>query len=150
MKCFKIIFPIFIGTLVYSILTFCVGPRGLWPMEQLEKQKIRISSNLDVLYTINQNLDSHLQNLSANPDTISVYAHELGYVAEGEQLIKLAGFSGGIDRKLVAGNTVFKEKPKFLSEWICKMLGLISGILVFFLFPMFFLENKHDNTKNGF
>lgn len=137
---------------MYSMLSYSVGPRGLWPMTQLLRQKTRFSANLELLYTINQDMDARLQNLSADPDTISVYAHELGYIAEGEQLIKLAGFSGGIDRNLAAGNVISEKKPDFVPEWICKSLGIISGLLAFFLFSVFYLEKPsvfHENRKNS-
>ncbi len=148
MKRYQIILPIFIGTLMYSLLSFCLGPRGIWPMRQLLEEKSKIARNLETLYTINQDLDAHLQNLSADPDTISIYAHELGYVAEGERLIKLAGFSGGIDRNLKAGIAIDEQKPGFLPEWLCKAFGLLSGILVFSLYLYFFIEKKHDYKKS--
>lgn len=133
MKRFQIILSVFIGTLMYSMLSFAVGPRGIWPMKQLLEQKDRLTANLGILYTLNESLDSHIQNLSSDRDTISIYAHELGYISEGEKLIKLAGFSGGIDRNLVAGNAISQNKPKFLPEWLCKFLGLLSGFFVFYL-----------------
>jgi cell division protein FtsB len=138
----KIIIPIFIGTLIYSVLSFSLGPRGLWPMSQISEHKATFSSNLEVLYTINQDMNARLQNLSADPDTISVYAHELGYVAEGEKLIKLAGFSGGIERNLIAGNAISVKKPLFLSEWICKTFGIVSGLFGFFILSTFIWGKK--------
>lgn len=134
MKRYQLIFSVFLGTLLYSILSFYVGPRGVWPMSQLIEQKRRISINLDSLYEINQEMNARLQNLSSDPDTISVYAHELGYISEGEQLIKLAGFSGGINRNLFAGSVVVSDEPKYLPEWLCKLLGIIVGITFFLVY----------------
>lgn len=134
MKRYQLIFSVFLGTLLYSILSFYVGPRGVWPMSQLIEQKRRISINLDSLYEINQEMNDHLQNLSSDPDTISVYAHELGYISEGEQLIKLAGFSGGINRNLFAGSVVVSDEPKYLPEWLCKLLGIMVGIIFFWVY----------------
>ena len=149
MKRNKIVFPIFIGTLIYGLLSFWVGPRGLWPMSQLQEHKTVFSSNLELLYTINQDMGARLQNISADPDTISVYAHELGYIAEGEKLIKLAGFSGGIERNLTAGNAISVKKPIYLAEWICKSFGIVSGFLVFLLLSMF-VWNKNTSRKKRF
>ena len=147
MKCFKVILSLFIGTLIYSALSISVGPRGLWPMAQLDRQKTRIEENLDKLYLINEDLDAKFSNLSADPDTISIYAHELGYIANGEKLIKLAGFSGGIDRNFESGSAVQIKKPDFLPEWICKFFGLFSGITAFFVLTFFISGKKHENTK---
>ncbi len=137
MKRFKFVLPVFVGTLVYGILSFSVGPRGLLPMKRLAEQKTLVTRNLESLYSIKEDLNARMQNLSADPDTISVYAHELGYVAEGERLVKLAGFSGGIDRNLAAGDTLAPVMPEHLGEWICKSLGLAAGLLVFFLYLHF-------------
>jgi len=147
MKCFKVVLPIFIGTLIYSVLSISVGPRGLWPMSQLDQQKTKIESNLSALYLLNEDLDARFNNLSADPDTISVYAHELGYVANGEKLIKLAGFSGGIDRNFESGTALQIKKPDFLPEWICKFFGLFSGITAFFILTFIISGKKYDHTK---
>ncbi len=144
MKRYKFVLPIFAGTLVYGMLSFSVGPRGLIPMSRLAGQKTALAENLDALNTIKEDLNARMQNLTADPDTISVYAHELGYVAEGEQLIKLAGFSGGIDRNLSAGNTFTPILPEYLPEWICKTFGIISGLLAFFLFTRFLTGKTRD------
>jgi len=116
-------------------------------MSQLVQQKTKIESNLNTLYLLNEDLDARFSNLSADPDTISVYAHELGYVANGEKLIKLAGFSGGIDRNFESGTALQIKKPDFLPEWICKFFGLFSGIAAFFVLTFIFSEKKYDYPK---
>lgn len=147
MKRFKIVLPIFVGTLVYSALSFCIGPRGLWAMDQLALEKQKVAANLENLYLMNEDLDSRFQNLSADADTISVYAHELGYVANGERLIKLAGFTGGIDRNFESGAAIPVKAPEFLPEWICKFFGFFAGICSFFIFSSILGRNHHDHTK---
>ena len=116
-------------------------------MSQLVQQKTKIESNLNTLYLLNEDLDARFSNLSADPDTISVYAHELGYVANGEKLIKLAGFSGGIDRNFESGTALQIKKPDFLPEWICKFFGLFSGIAAFFVLTFIFSGKKYDYPK---
>ena len=93
----------------------------------------KLLSHLEYLYSVNVDLDARVKNLTADADTIAVYAHELGFVSEGERLIKLAGFSGGVDRKLSAGFPVKVNPPVFLPEWICKVFGLSGAALAFFL-----------------
>jgi len=147
MKRFNVILPLFIGTLIYSLLSITVGPKGIWPMSQLVQEKTILSTNLDTLYRLNEDLDTRFSNLSADPDTISVYAHELGYIANGEKLIKLAGFSGGIDRKFESGTALTLKQPNFLPEWLCKFFGLFSGISTFVILTVFFTGKKHAYTK---
>lgn len=145
----RIVLPLFIGTLIYSILGFTAGPKGQWPYSQLEQEHVRLQKNLDALRETNASLEIRLANLSSDPDTIAVYAHELGYVHEGEQLIKLAGFNGGIDRNLVAGSPVMSQKPHVVPEWICKLVGVLSGFLAFFGFDALFRTHRTlANKKN--
>lgn len=147
MKRFKIVLPIFIGTLVYSILSMYIGPKGVWAMSQLSRERTRVSANLASLYLSNEDLNSRFQNLSADADTISVYAHELGYVANGEKLIKLAGFTGGIDRNFEAGSAIAVKKPEFLPEWVCKFFGILSGVCSFFVLSYILTGKNHDHQK---
>lgn len=149
MKHLRIILPLFIGTLVYSLLVLSFGPKGLVPMKQLEREKTTVSANLGKLYELRDDLKSKLDNLSADPDTISIYAHELGYVYEGERLIRLAGFSGGIDRNLVPGTVLRIKAPGFLPEWICKLSGVCAGLLAFFLFARLTRKYRDDYRENG-
>ncbi len=148
----RIVLPLFIGTLLYSLLSFTAGPKGQWPYAQLEVEYARLQKNINTLYETQSSLESRLANLSSDPDTITVYAHELGFVHEGEQLIKLAGFSGGIDRNLVAGSPVVLKKPHALPEWICKLVGVLSGFLAFFGIDSLFrksVANTHKTRKKS-
>lgn len=129
MRRLKVIFPVFAGIFVYSVFSIFFGPKGVWCYVQLSEERDRLAAHLEDLYSVNIDLDSHVKNLTADPDTITVYAHELGFVAEEEKLIKLAGFSGGIDRKLSAGFPITVRRPEALPEWICKLFGL-SGVAV--------------------
>lgn len=149
MKTLRIILPLFIGTLVYSLLVLSFGPKGFVPMMQLEREKQTISANLDSLYELRDDLKAKLDNLSADADTISIYAHELGYVYEGERLIRLAGFSGGIDRNLVPGTVRRMKDPGFLPEWICKLSGICAGLLAFFLFAHVTRKTHDGYRKSG-
>lgn len=141
MKYLKIVLPLFIGTLIYTMLGLTAGPMGQWRYSRLVMEKERLVRNYEKLQDINTTLEAQLANLSSDPDTIAVYAHELGYIHEGEQLIKLAGFTGGIDRNLVPGTALVSVKPDFLPEWICKLIGILFGIIAFFGLDM--LYKKH-------
>ncbi len=122
-----VVFPLVTGMFVYCVFSILLGPKSIWSAAQLSTEKDKVLSNLDNLYAVNADLDARVKNLTADPDTIAVYAHELGFVSDGERLIKLAGFSGGIDRKLFPGTPVSVEPPVFLPEWICKLFGISAA-----------------------
>ncbi len=120
----SVVFPLACGVFAYCALSILLGPKSVWAAAQLSSEKDKVLLSLESLYAINSDLDARVKNLAADPDTIAVYAHELGFVAEDERLIRLAGFSGGIDRKLFAGSPVTVEAPSFLPEWVCKLASL--------------------------
>lgn len=127
------VLSVFAAALTYALVGFIAGPKGIIPMRALISERNRVSANVSALREVNDDLQCVLDNLSADPDTISVYAHELGYVREGERLIKLAGFTGGIDRKLFPGTALKVVPPSYLPEWLCKITGIIFGILTYSL-----------------
>jgi len=85
--------------------------------------------NTEQLTLKNKELEQILKNLTADYDTIKVYAHELGLVAEGERLIRLAGFNGGVIRINDPGIVVPIRKLAFIPEWICKLSGLSASLV---------------------
>ena len=114
------------GVFVYCVFSILLGPKSIWSAAQLSVERDKVLANLESLYAVNADLDARVKNLTADPDTIAIYAHELGFVSKGERLIRLAGFSGGIDRKLYAGTPVAVKAPTFLPEWACKLFGITA------------------------
>jgi len=147
MSYLKIILPLFAGTVIYSLAAIFAGPKGIMPMMHLQKEREVIRQNLDYLHNTGDTLEIKLNNLSADADTISVYAHELGFISEGEQLIKLAGFSGGIDRNYHAGTALRSKKAEYLPEWICKTTAVLSGLLSFFAISYISRRKKDGNSQ---
>lgn len=143
----RIIFPVFCGILVYSLMSYGFGPAGVVPMARLEAEKMRLAENIVRLEGIHEELDANFRNLSSDPDTIAMYAHELGYVAENERLIKLADFTGGIEREYSPGNVMKAVMPETVPEWLCKALGLFAGLCAFALVTKFLPEAKHDSFE---
>jgi cell division protein FtsB len=147
MKLFRILVPVFFGIAAYSLFGICFGPKGIRAMQQLECEKGRLTENLDSLTALNADLKSSLDNLSADPDTISVYAHELGLINEGEHLIKLAGFTGGINRKMIAGSAIEVEPPRYFPEWGCKLVGVFAYFISSIALSLLSGEKKHGYLK---
>ena len=128
MRRLRVVFPLVCGIFVYCVFSILLGPKSVWSAAQLSSERDKVRANLESLYAVNADLDARVKNLTADPDTIAVYAHELGFVSKGERLIRLAGFSGGIDRKLYAGTPVTVKEPAFLPEWACKLFGISAAV----------------------
>ena len=148
MRWLRVVFPLVCGVFVYCVFSILLGPKSIWSAAQLATERDKVLANLESLYAVNADLDARVKNLTADPDTIAIYAHELGFVSEGERLIKLAGFSGGIDRKLNAGSPVSVKAPSFLPEWICKLFGIAAAVACAFLMR-FFGKGKKEATQEA-
>ena len=75
-------------------------------------------------------LDSHIRNLTYDPETIAIYAHELGYIYNNEGIIKLVNFNSGFGKSLNPGTILKIEKPYYLSDYICKTIAVSLGIII--------------------
>ena len=126
----KIITPIFIFALVYSLLVIFFGPRGLFAVQQLKRQRDSLIQHVQLLSDMGENSNIRIANLSSDPQTIAVYAHDLGYVHKGERLIKLMNFSGAPEYTDNAGVLYLIEPPRFLPDAVCKTIAISVGIIV--------------------
>ncbi len=126
----KVILPIFTFALVYSFLSIYFGPKGVLALRQLTQERNQLMRHVQTLSDTGDALSIRIANLSSDPDTIAVYARELGYVNENERLIKLLHFSGSIEQHEDAGSLYQIQAPRFLSDTICKSIALLMCCIV--------------------
>ena len=126
----KIITPLFVFAFVYSFLSMCFGPRGFFAHKQLWRQRESLIQHVQLLSDIGEDLNIRIANLSSDPQTIAVYAHELGYVQKNERLIKLMHFSGNEERTEAAGVAYLIEVPRYLPDSVCKTIAVSMSIIV--------------------
>ncbi len=126
----KIILPIFAFAIVYSFLSIFFGPKGIFAFRQLTQERDQLMQHVQSLSDTGDMLTIRIANLSSDPETIAVYARELGYVHKNEGLIKLLHFSGSIERHEDAGSLYSIENPKFLSDNLCKSIAFLICLIV--------------------
>ena len=126
----KIITPIFVFAFVYSFLGICFGQRGFFARQQLKRQREALVQHVQSLSDIGEDLNIRIANLSSDPQTIAVYAHELGYVQKNERLIKLMNFSGTAERIEYAVFSYQIEAPRYLPDAVCKTIAVSMSIIV--------------------
>lgn len=127
---FKVIIPIFVSIFAYTALAIFLGPKGVYSKRFIELQRDVLMAHVSSLKEIGDDLDSHIKNLTYDPETIAIYAHELGYIYNNEGIIKLVNFNTGFGRSLKPGTILEIEKPYYLSDYICKTIAVSLGILV--------------------
>ena len=144
----KVITPIFMFALVYSFLGVLFGPRGFFALRQLRRQQEALLSHVRLLSDIGENLNIRIANLSSDPQTIAVYAHELGYIHKDEKLIKLMNFSGTAEHTEDAGVAYLIEAPRFLSDNVCKTIAVFVGVMVILCEMIVSSKNAYSKGKS--
>ena len=127
---FRVLIPIFITVFAYAVLTVFLGPKGVYAQRFIETQRDTLVSHVRSLRQTGEDLDSLIRNLTYDPETIAIYAHELGYIHDNEGIIKLVSFNSGFGKDLNPGTILKVETPYFLSDYICKTIAASLGLLV--------------------
>lgn len=129
----KILVSISVGTLVYVFVSLFGGQSGIWAMKQLKEQKQNISLNKVEIERINQELTLEYTALRNDMEVIAAYARRLGFVGEGELLVKISGLPTYYTTMYNAGTVMRQTEIKFIPEWIAKLIGCIVGLLLMIL-----------------
>jgi len=140
----KVIMPLFVFTFIYSFLSMCFGSRGFFSCQQLRRQREVLVQHVQLLSDIGEDLNIRIANLSSDPQTIAMYAHELGYVQKNERLIKLMNFSGTAERTEDTGVAYFIEAPRYLPDTACKTIAVSMSIIVIMCEMIVSKKNAHS------
>ena len=143
----KVITPLFVFAFVYSFLGICFGPRGFFARQQLKRQREVLLQHVRFLSDIGEDLNIRIANLSSDPKTIAVYAHELGYVQKNERLIKLMNFSCSVERTEDAGVAYLIETPRYVPDAVCKAIAVSMSIIV--IICEMIVSQKNAYSKKG-
>lgn len=121
------------GTLCYVLVSLFCGRDGLWATSQLQEQKRLVSSHTASIQKTTDELQLECLALEKDKDVIAAYARKLGYVGEGEKLVKISGLAAKETQIFDPGTVITYPPVKFLPEWICKTIGLIIFALVYII-----------------
>src|SRR5574344_599232 len=129
-----------VGTLLYVFISLLGGKDSLWATAQLKEQKRQISAHTSSIQKTNDELKMECSALQNDFDVISSYAKKLGYVHEGEKLVKIAGLSVK-ETRIYEPGTVVKHVPvNYIPESLCKMAGLFAFAIMYFILIMIDLK----------
>ena len=148
MRKITILFSISIGTFVYVLISLFCGQNGLWAESQLAVQKMNLCSNIASIQKINDELSLEYMALTQDSEVISAHARRLGFVKEGEHLVKISGIPPKTQKAYSVGKFYKVEDIQFVPEHICKILGFCVSFLTFFIaFLISLSEKKYENKK---
>lgn len=147
MKRAKYIFPIFITTLIYVLLSMTLGPNGVRCIEQMEEQKRILSKQTSDIQNINSELQLELTALTNDKAVIAAYARKLDYVSDDEKLVKINGLKPAQTTLYDTGTVIKHVNPSYLDEKYCKIISLFLGIMT--LVIMFLYDVNKGNIVLG-
>lgn len=117
------------GTAIYVLVSFTCGRDGIWADGQLREQKRILSARADEIQKINDSLSLEYTALEKDPDVIAGFARKMGYVRDGEKVVKINGLINIDEYHFETGTPIKSIEPYSLPEWFCK----VSGLLMFFV-----------------
>ena len=130
MKCVKYIYVLVLVTFVYVLLSVTVGQNGFNCYKQLENEKKKICLQTAEIENLNTELKLEYSALLNDKAVIAAYARKLDYVNKDEKLVKIKGIKSAQNALYETGIILRHEEPLFLSESVCKMLAVVSGLLL--------------------
>jgi hypothetical protein len=140
MKWVKYLVSLWTAILVYTVFSLGSGAMGLPAYSWLAGERDKQQANLESLRNLNRELEGLKDALLYDSDTIAVYAHELGYGAGTERLIRILGLPGIKDKNISPGRIVRVSALPAVSHKTITITSLCSGLGVlacFFLAEFF-------------
>ena len=148
MKRAKYLTVLFVGTLVYVILSLSLGQNSLKCYSQMEEQKRIVSKQKAEIQNINTELQLELSALKNDMAVIAAYARKMDYVLDGEKLVKITGLKPYQNQLYDTGTVIHHEDPEFVSEKLCKACGIVAALLVLLVMLIFdFKKGELSFTK---
>ena len=129
----NIIFPIFVAISSYSLLTFFFGESGVYSHKKLEDERNNIIKNIEDIKQKGVELDVLIKNLTSDEETIRIFAHDLGYVADGEIIVKLPSFKPDVLSDINYGTALEVHRTSFISDSLCKKFSTLMGLIAFII-----------------
>ena len=149
MKRAKYLTVLFVGTLVYVMLSLAFGQNSFKCYSEMEEQKRIVSKQKAEIQNINTELSLELAALKNDKAVIAAYARKMDYVTDGEQLVKITGLKPYQNALYDTGSVVRHEDPEYVSEKLCKLCAFVAALAVLLIMLIIdFKKGEISFSKN--
>ena len=124
----KYLFPLWIGVLIYTLLSVCFGAKGLSAFSQLEAEKNRETANINALVSINNDLTDIRDVFYDDKENFYIHARELGFAAPGEHFIRIIGLGGPPKSVSSPGQVVSPVQPQYVPEYVLQIFSFFMTV----------------------
>lgn len=130
MKRFRILSAALTGTFVYVFISVFAGRDGFLAERQQREQKRILAVRTESIQKTNNSLKLECTALQNDKEVIEGLAKKLGYVSDGDKIVKINGLSFEPEKIYDAGTPVKAREPEYLPEWVSKVLGIAAFLTV--------------------
>jgi hypothetical protein len=130
MRLLKYLFPLWITVFIYTLFSLFYGPVGFFAYDGLRTERDRQLANIASLGKINRELEGNRDALLYDGTTIAVYARELGYGADNERFVRIAGLSRTSRPQYQAGDVMEARTPESMDKDHIRIISLITGGII--------------------
>lgn len=139
----KILWPIYAGFVVYSLITLFSGTVGFSNMKALNYFKVNLVNHVEDLGMKNNKLNDEIERLTSDNDRLKVAVRPLGYIEQGEHVIKI--INSNIQKDLYDFDLQY-DVPTFKQK--NKTILLVSTLFTVIIFVIFlFIGVIRDTFK---
>ena len=126
----KYLFALWAGVLVYALLAFTFGAKGLSAYQQLQSEHSQQTANIENLRLINRELENTMNSLLYDRDTLAVFAREQGYATRQERFIRIVGLGGYQKTRTSAGELLIAASPQHIPDKIMIIIAFCTGMTI--------------------
>lgn len=139
----KILWPIYGGFVIYSLITLFSGTLGLSNMKALDYFKVNLINHVESLEMKSIKLEDEINRLISDYDRLKLAGRPLGYFGVGEKVIKI--LNSNLKKRLYELDYQY-EIPKFKQN--TNRILLVSGLFTVILLVMsLFIGVVRDTFK---
>ncbi|MDR0374739.1 MAG: hypothetical protein LBH85_03340 [Treponema sp.] len=158
----KCLAAIWFGCLVYAVLAFTVGGKGLIAFNALTQERDRLQANFNTIRETNKRLNvrnilfGSYENDPQNPtpadsDTILIEARNMGYGVSGENAIHFNGIERTEKTYIDPGTPEYAFKVKGFPDYMLKIISFLSAVslLLCLILPDILAFCRHLYEENS-
>lgn len=119
------------GTFFYVLISFMGGRDGLLAYKQQLEQKRILSTRTESLQKTHDSLSLECTALENDNAVIQGLAKKLGYVSDGDKIVKINGLYFSDGAVYTCGTPIRAAEPQYLPEWVGKSVGVIVFLFLY-------------------
>jgi len=144
MKRYRFLSAAVVGMFFYVLISVLIGRDGVLAYNHQLQQKHILSARTESIQKINDALFLECTALEKDSDVIAGLAKKLGFVSDGDKIVKINGLSFDNEKIYDAGTPIKAVESDYLPEWTAKAFGLAVFAIVY----LYFLSK--DINRGGF